>query len=326
VVVLSGGFVLLSALLNALGAVAQLAALQLAAPAAMAMLAWPMARLFREGRERALILLLTASAAAGVAVAARFLISHREELTSWFRGTGGWWSQDAARLFFSISGAMLVSGLISSAALVALRGRILHSQGLAATGEFDAAWTISMNHVTLVLASMQAYYLPALARTRDPDTRAAYISGVLVPAALAASCIIAFIALFKPFILSLFYSHEFLGAARYLRWTLLGDYLKVTSWILSIPMLAAADMRIFLAADMVAWSTFAAAALALTAWKTAAESTAIAFVLMYLVHLSLAGIYARRHHGFSPDRRTGLAWLAGLSLVAVASGIGWRTP
>ena len=326
VVALSCGFVFLSALLNALGEVGRLAMLQLAAPAAMAALAWPVAHGFRRGRELPLALMLAASAATGVALAAAFLRPRRQELAGWFRGPGSWWSRDAARRFFSISGAMLISGLLSSATLVALRGRILRAQGLAATGEFDAAWTISMNHVTLVLASLQAYYLPALARTRDPDCRAAQIAGVLVPAALAASCTIAFIALLKPWVLGWFYSHEFLGAARYLRWTLLGDYLKVTSWILSIPMLAAADMRVFLAADLAAWFTFAASALALTAWKTPAESTAMAFVSMYLVHLAIAGIYSRRRHAFAPDRRMRLAWLAGLCVVLVASGIGWQSP
>ena len=51
-------------------------------------------------------------------------------------------------------------------------------------------------------------------------------------AALAAAGAIAAIALLKPWLLTLFYSAAFRPAAGYLRWTLLGDYLKVTSWIL----------------------------------------------------------------------------------------------
>ncbi len=54
----------------------------------------------------------------------------------------------------------------------------------------------------------------------------------------------------------MFYSAAFDPAAAYLRWTLLGDYLKVTSWILSIPILAARDMKMFLAADLAAYGVF----------------------------------------------------------------------
>ena len=324
-VVLSAVFVYLSALMNALGEVGKLAVLQVAAPASMALLALPTAVAARQGREQPLVLILVLSTAAAVAAAALLLWNRHEDLRTWFGGRGGWWSNAALRRFFSISGAMLASGLISSLTLVAIRARIVRLEGLTAAGEFDAAWTISMNHVTLVLASLQSYYLPLLARTREAGARAAQISAVLVPAALTAACVIAGIALLKAWILGLLYSHEFVPAARYLRWTLLGDYLKVTSWILSVPMLASADMEMFLAADVAAWSAFAAGAWVFSIWKTPAESAAMAFAGMYVVHALVSAAYVWRRHAFSPDRRTWVVWGSGLGLVAATSGWNWTS-
>ncbi len=153
------------------------------------------------------------------------------------------------------------------------------------TGQFDAAWGLSMNQVTLVLSSLQTYYLPEVARSRNPAQRDAHISSVLTVAALTAAVAIAAIALLKPWLLTGFYSAAFRPAAAYLRWTLLGDYLKVTSWILSIPILAAGDMKMFLAADLAAYGVFLAVASGLAPLVTAASGAAMAFVAMYAAHL-----------------------------------------
>ena len=325
-VILSCGYVFLTALLNALGQVSRLALLQLAAPAAFAILAAPAAAALRGGGTRLLLAALTVSSGTAMAAAALLLEPFRASILGWFRGPGVWWSGQAARRFLSLALSTMSTGLLGSILLISLRGRIARTQGLEVTGQFDAAWTISMNHVTLVLASLQTYYLPLLARTRPAAERATLIAAVLVPAALGASLAIAGIALLKPWVLSVFYSHDFVDGARYLRWTLLGDYLKVASWVLSAPMLASADVRAFVASDLAAWGTFGAAALALSRWMPAADATAIAFVAMYAVHLAIAAVYARRRHAFTPDARTAGAWLGGLGLVSAASAIGWNAP
>ncbi len=181
-----------------------------------------------------------------------------------------------------------------------------------------------MNHVSLVLASLQAYCLPALARTSDRAERSAHLTRMLTAAALAAAAVVCVLALLKPVVLALFYSDAFREASRYLRWTLVGDYLKVSSWVLSIPMLASADMRVFLAADLSAYAVFAAAAAAMGHFRGAAEGTAIAFVLMYAAHLAVCGAIAWLRYGFRPGPRTALIWAAGLLAVAGVSAATWR--
>jgi PST family polysaccharide transporter len=263
-----------------------------------------------------------------VALAAGLLVRDAERLRHWFCGPGRLWAGDAARHFISISGAMLISGLAATAVLLWVRRRITASQGLAVTGQFDAAWSISMNHVTVVLSSLQTYFLPALAGNRGGAhssvlERSARISSVLTVAALSATAVIAALALAKPWALVLFYSAAFRPAAAYLRWTLVGDYLKVAGWILSIPILAAADMKVFLTADLAALGVFLAASAGLGRWMSAAESAGAAFVLMHATHLAICAAYVRGKYGFRPSRIATAVWIGGLAVVAGVSLLTW---
>ena len=180
-----------------------------------------------------------------------------------------------------------------------------------------------MNQVTLVLSSLQTYYLPAVARSRSTAERDRHISSVLTMASLAAAGAIAGIALLKPRLLRMFYSAAFEPAAAYLRWTLLGDYLKVTSWILSIPILAAGDVKMFLAADLAAYGVFLAVAAGLAPAVTAASGAAIGFMAMYAAHLILCAIYLGRTLRFVPTRGALAAWALGLSVVTAVSALSW---
>ncbi|MEO8097085.1 MAG: hypothetical protein ABI811_05245 [Acidobacteriota bacterium] len=316
-------FVFLAALLNAFGAIGALAWVQLAAPAAMALLAYPVARNVAHGNTSAFVLLLAGTSLAAIVAAGFALRSYGAALRTCFHGEGSWLHLPAARKFFAISGSMFASGLFSSWAVLTVRARILNTQGLHAGGEFDAAWAVSMNQAGLVLASLQTYYLPLLARTSDPRERSVQIARVLTVASLSGAVLIVILILGKSTVLSLLYSPAFAGGERYLRWTLVGDYLKIASWIFSIPLLAAGNMRAFLAADLSAYAGFLIVSSGLARWFTAAEAASIGFVALYAVHLIFCGSYLWSRGEFRPRPRTAVVWLGGLALIAATSVAFW---
>ncbi len=321
---LSSAFVFLSALLAALGAVGELAWLKIAASLAMAAAAWPAATALGHGSPPALVHLLSFSAAVSVAAALGMLARYRATLSEWFRGPVRLWTMRAARRFLSISGAMLATGVVSSAALLVVRARIVHTAGLAEAGQFDAAWSISMNHVTVVLGAVQVYCLPQLAGAGTTARQTEHLRGALAVTAAVVAPGIALLAALKPLALTVFYSGAFHPAALYLRWTLLGDYLKCTSWILSLAILARAEMRAFLATDLAAYGVFVAGSWMLARWFSAAESAAMAFVLMYATHLCLCYAWLHWRHSFTFGAKTAAIWMAGLALVAVSSAAAWN--
>ena len=154
-VALTSILVFASALLNALGAIGRLAILAMIGSAAMALGAWPAAQAFAGGERSALLALLIFSTVVSATAALVMLVANRGRLEGWFRNPGQLWSGRAALSFGTMSGALLASGLVASGTLLAVRRHIILTQGLTVTGQFDAAWGLSMNQVTLVLASLQ---------------------------------------------------------------------------------------------------------------------------------------------------------------------------
>ena len=195
---------------------------------------------------------------------------------------------------------MMATGLLGSVVMLGLRARIIHAEGLNGAGWFDAAWAISMRHVTLVLSSLQTYYLPLLAGARDREERSGQIARVLMVSTLVMAPLVIALQLANPRVLTLLYADSFRPAKGLLRWTLVGDYLKVTSWVLAMPMLAVADMKMFLATDLTAQAVFVGSSLVLSAMLKPSEGTAIAFVICYAVNLAICYGYSWRQHSFRP--------------------------
>ena len=321
-VVLLSLFVFLSAILNALKQIGKLAWLQLASPVAGAVVAWPLAREVRAGHPVALVFFLAIPAAASAVAAVALLGGHRRQTRDWFEGLGRWWTADAARHFLSISGAMLASGLAATAALLAVRASITRAESLAMTGQFDAAWNISMNQVTLILGSVQTYYLPSLASAKGSE-RTAVMRNMMLVATLAAVPVIVTLEVLKPLVVSILYSHAFAASPGFLRWTLVGDFLKVGSWVLATPMLATRDLGAFLAYDLITQAIFFGGAMLLARILEPAEGAAIGFLISYAAYFALCYARARARYGFRFGIPAFSAWLGGAALITGAGFHSW---
>jgi PST family polysaccharide transporter len=319
-VVMLSIFGFLTAILNALGDIGKLAILQLVSPAVAALVIWPLAWRVRTGHPVALVFILAIPAAAAMGAATLALRSDRHRWRDWIRGPGRWWSAGAAHSFLSLSGAMVASGLAATTVLLAVRGSITQHQGLAMTGQFDAAWNISMNEVTLILGSVQTYYLPSLASAKNTSARSRQIRGMFLVATLATAPVIVVLTALKPWVVGVFYSGAFSVTPELLRWTLVGDYLKVSSWVLATPMLALHEVRAFLGLDLLAQAVFFGAALSFVGTIGSAKSAVIGFVVSYGVYFGLCYAYARARHGFRFGVTGLCCWLAGLACIMGANG------
>lgn len=320
-VALGSGLSYLSGLLNAYRALGRLAITQVAGSLGGCIAVYPVAWIVNHGQPLGLLGILTVSAATSLTVAAIML---RPYPVRGIISTGARWiSVPAVRHFLAISGAMFGTGLLGSAVLLTVRSGVIRSEGLYRTGLFDAAWSVSMNYVTLLLSSFQAYYLPTLSRTRTATERRELMGRVFRVCTLALIPIVTSMVVLKPAVLLVLYSGEFRGSAEFLRWTLVGDYLKVTSWILAMPMLALADMKAFVLTEATVQLTFLFGARLLAGMQPPAEAAAISFLGMYTVNLGCCYAYARARCSFAPSRSMVLMWLSGMFLILTASVATW---
>lgn len=311
-------------LLNGYRAIGRLAVVGVVTAFVVALLAYPTARLVKEGYLLAFIWMMTASVLVSLAVAGYFL--WREGgLASLLRGAVLGIQAQAARHFFSIAVTTLITGLAGTGTLLAVRSIITQKQGLSGAGIFDVAWTLSMMYVGLVTASFGTYYLPTLSGITDPRERVLFMRQLFHLVTLLMVPVVVAVVVLKPLVVHLLYSSDFLPSLQIVRWMLIGDYLKVTSCVLGFTVLAYADMRTFLWSQL-AWNClfFMGTYFAVVQWGHL-EGIGMSFLVAYATYLIFMMLYCRVRHHFTLTRAMAVHWFAGLALVLAASLHSWNT-
>ncbi|HMI41519.1 MAG TPA: O-antigen translocase [Sphingomicrobium sp.] len=231
------------------------------------------------------------------------------------------------RKLVSLGFAMMISGLIVAAGQLVVRSLIKQRLGLVELGLFQAAWTLSMTYVVLVLQAMGADYYPRLsAAMKDRETANRLVNEQTEVVLLLAGPVLLVILGGAPWILHLIYSSEFRDAAALLRWQVLGDLLMVASWPTSFILIAAGDGRTYAAIQLFAILVFVGLTWLLLP-ALGVEASGVAFLGMYAAYFPAVTWAARRRSGFhlQPGNVRLLAYLAAASaaifLAAIASPV-----
>jgi hypothetical protein len=139
---------------------------------------------------------------------------------------------------------------------------------------------------------------------------------------LLMSMLVTAVVVLKPLVISLLYSAEFTASLTIMRWMLIGDYLKVTSWVFAMPMLAYADMKAFFWTEIIWNVTFLGLAAGMIARTHSLQWIGVAFAFNVLIYLAYTFHYARTRHCLKLHRPMVLSWLGGLALIL---GSSWQT-
>jgi PST family polysaccharide transporter len=221
------------------------------------------------------------------------------------------------KMLLSLGIAMVGAGLVQQLAQLWIRIDVARVLGAQSLGQYQAAWTISMQYVIFVLMAMGTDYYPRLTGVIHDHKAARNLVNeqTEIVSLLSAPVFIAMMAV-APWVIHLFYAASFTPAIEILRWQVLGDVLKVVSWPLGFLILALGDGKTY-------FSTEAAALLVLTGLITGLAPimglpiTGIAYLAMYVFYLPL--VYWLAH------RRIGLQWSKSvliLSIVTLAICVG----
>jgi PST family polysaccharide transporter len=198
--------------------------------------------------------------------------------------------------------AMVAAGLVQQFAQLWIRIDVARVLGAQSLGQYQAAWTISMQYVSFVLMAMGTDYYPRLTGVIHNHKAARNLVNEQTEIAtlLSAPVFIAMMAV-APWVIHLLYAASFTPAIGILRWQVLGDVLKVPVWTLGFLILAAGDGKTF-------FLTETTALLVLTGLITGLAPimglpiTGIAYLAMYAFYLPLVYWLARRRIGFHWSR------------------------
>lgn len=143
--------------------------------------------------------------------------------------------------------AMMFSSLVTSIVSLITVSLITKQQGIAATGLYNAAFSLSGLFVGFVLQAMGADYYPRLTGLLNNFSQMSKLVNqqTEVGLLLATPGLVATL-VFAPIGIRIFYSAEFLPAVELLQWFLFGCLGRVISWPLGFVLLALGKKKLFL--------------------------------------------------------------------------------
>lgn len=321
-VVLLNIHIYLKGILNGFRAIGRLALVEVFGPFAMIILIYPVCILAGKGDTLAFIWLL--SVVQLVMVLPSFLIAYRNGwLLPITRKTFSCIDRKSARHFFSMAGTIFVTAMLGAVVLLVVRGMIIRNTNLSEAGMFDLAWALSGSYVMLLLSSFGTYYLPTLNGAAGASDKADLIRLVSRVAVLLMVPMIIGVVLLKPLLVELLYSAEFLPSLELVRWMLIGDYFKITSWVLAIPALAKLDMKTYFWTETFWYVGFMLlSALSIFGFGQL-QGIGIAFTVLYLCLVIYYAMYVQREYKLRMDSKLIIIWTIGLFLVVMASWQNW---
>ncbi len=154
-------------------------------------------------------------------------------------------------------------------------------------------WYISSMYLMIVTTTLSIYYLPKLSElTKKSDIRQELISGykIIMPIVIIMALIIYFL---QDFIIWLLFTEEFTPMKELFMWQLIGDVIKLASWLLAYLMLAKAMTKTFISTEII----FSVSFVVLSIWfvnNYGLVGMSYAFALNYFVYLIIVIILTRK--------------------------------
>lgn len=176
---------------------------------------------------------------------------------------------------------------------ILIRTHLADTLGMDAAGYWEAMWRLSTAYLMLVTTTLSLYYLPKLSELKDPkEIKAEILQGYKIILPVAAACGLV-IYLLRDFIIGVLFTSDFIPMRDLFAWQMVGDTLKIGSWILAYLMLGKAMMKLFIASEIV----FAAGFYGWTYFLTGMyglEGVTIAHAINYVIYWVVIGFFIGR--------------------------------
>lgn len=176
-----------------------------------------------------------------------------------------------------------VSAVVSPLTSILVRDHIATALSINQAGYWQAMCYVSTVYLTIVTTSLSVYYLPRLAATSDRQAlRAELVNGyqIIMPIVVAAALMLYFM---RERVVHILFSDDFFPMLVLFRWMLIGDVVKLASWLLAYLMVAKAMTRAFIVTEIAFSFNFVLLAMILIG-KYGLEGVAYAYVANYAIY------------------------------------------
>lgn len=172
--------------------------------------------------------------------------------SSWFKVSYlfGYIQKKIAKKLSSFIFMALVSAVCIPLSQIAIRYYLIQEYGLDYAGYWEAMIRLSTAYLMFISTTLGVYYLPRLSEIQEVDEiKKEVYKGYkfIFPLALIGGVIIY---LLRDFIIQLLFTESFLPMEKLFLWQMIGDSLKIGSWILAFLMLSKAMTKLFITTEI----------------------------------------------------------------------------
>lgn len=158
--------------------------------------------------------------------------------------------KDSLKKLSKYSLMAITSAIAAPVSFLIIRNHIGESLSWDDAGYWQGIWYISSMYLLVVTTSLSVYYLPKLSEIQDKDELKKEIwSGykIIIPIVIFMSLVIY---LLKEYVVLIAFDEKFMPMLELFKWQLIGDVMKIASWLLSYLMLAKAMTKIFISTEI----------------------------------------------------------------------------
>ena len=216
-------------------------------------------------------------------------LSYRSEWFS-FSYIFGKIDSDVARKFLAFAAMAFVSAICVPLSQMVIRSYLVHEYNATYAGYWEAMIRLSAAYLMLVTTTLSVYYLPRLSELSNIQEikKEVYLGYKFIfPLALIGGILVYFL---KDWIIPLLFSSAFLPMRELFLWQMIGDSLKIGSWILAYLMLGKAMTKLFISTEIIFVCVYIVLTYACTQiWGF--KGVSIAHLVNYALYWSVMGYF-----------------------------------
>jgi len=204
------------------------------------------------GLDGALIAMVTNQSIVFITVLWR-LRSHKQIILSNFKHK---FDNAEGRKLLSYSAMALTSAFTIPVSHLFIRDYIGENLSWDDAGYWQAMWYISSMYLMVVTTALSTYYLPRLSEiTSKIELRAELKQGYLIIVPIVI-CLSFAIYILRDFIVWLLFTEDFKAMLDLFKWQLIGDVVKIVSWLIAYLMLAKSMTKAFMVTEIIFAASF----------------------------------------------------------------------
>ncbi|WDG00260.1 O-antigen translocase [Pectobacterium carotovorum subsp. carotovorum] len=208
-----------------------------------------------------------------------------------------WWGETDSSNKKRIGGYILMAtttALTAPIALIGVRNVLISNVGWEEAGQWQAVWKISEVYLGVITIALSTYYLPKLSTLKGVENIRAEINQtakIIIP---IAAIMALGVYLFRDLAINLLFTEAFRSARELFAIQLIGDIIKITSWLYAYPMLSRGATKWFVSTEIIFSLTLVSLTYVLVPLYST-QGANISYVINYTLYLFFTFIFLGRY-------------------------------